>query len=93
MSKTSTIALSILGAAAVGIIIGGLFYTDKGREIREQLGSKASEAKEGIADLISRGKQKATDTFNDVSQKASDKFNEVSRKANGVKTSAEDFVS
>ena len=81
MNKTSKIALGILGAAAVGVIIGGLFYTEKGKEIREQIGSKASEAKDNLAELIKKGKQRATDTVNDLS-----------RKANGVKSSAEDYV-
>jgi len=81
MNKSSKIALGILGAAAIGVIIGGLFYTDKGREIREQIGSKASEAKDGLADLIRKGKQKA-----------SDMAGEVSRQANGVRNNAEDFV-
>lgn len=81
MNKSSKIALGILGAAAIGVIIGGLFYTEKGREIREQIGSKASGAKDSIADLIRKGKEKA-----------SDMAGQVSRKANGVKSSAEDFV-
>ena len=81
MNKSSKIALGILGAAAIGVIIGGLFYTDKGREIREQIGSKATDAKEGLADLIRRGKQKASDAVG-----------EVTRQANGVRNNAEDFV-
>ena len=81
MNKSSKIALGILGAAAIGVIIGGLFYTEKGKEIREQLGSKASEAKDGIADLLRRGKEKASDVAS-----------KVSRQANGVRNSAEDFV-
>jgi hypothetical protein len=81
MNKSSKIALGILGAAAIGVIIGGLFYTEKGKEIREQIGSKASEAKDGLADLIRKGKEKASDVAS-----------QVSRKANGVKSSAEDFV-
>ena len=81
MNKSSKIALGILGAAAIGVIIGGLFYTEKGREIREQIGSKASDAKDNLANLIKKGKQRASDTANDLS-----------RKANNVKSSAEDFV-
>ncbi|CAN5723526.1 hypothetical protein BH10BAC3_BH10BAC3_23170 [soil metagenome] len=81
MNKSSKIALGILGAAAVGVIIGALFYTEKGREIREEIGSKAGEAKDTLAELIKKGKQRANDAVNDLS-----------RKANGVKTSAEDYV-
>jgi gas vesicle protein len=81
MNKSSKIALGILGAAAIGIIIGGLLYTEKGKEIREKIGSKATDAKDGIADLIRRGKEKASNVAN-----------QVSKQANGVKTSAEDFV-
>ena len=78
MNKSSKIALGILGAAAVGVIIGGLFYTEKGKEIREQIGSKASDAKDKLADLYNRGKQKVSD--------------QMSRKANGIKTDAESAI-
>ena len=81
MNKSSKIALGILGAAAIGLIIGGLFYTEKGSEIREKISSKASEAKDGIADLIRKGKEKASGVAS-----------QVSKQANGIKTSAEDFV-
>lgn len=81
MNKSSKIALGILGAAAIGVIIGGLFYTEQGKQIREKIGSKASDAKDSLTDLINRGRQKATDTVNDLS-----------RKANGVRSNAEDFV-
>jgi gas vesicle protein len=81
MNKSSKIALGILGAAAVGVIIGGLFYTEKGKEIRQQIGNKASDAKNSLADLYNRGKQKVSDTAS-----------QMSRKANGVKNSAEDVI-
>ena len=81
MNKSSKIALGILGSAAVGVIIGGLFYTEKGKEIREQIGSKASDAKDKLADLYNRGKQKVSDTAN-----------QMSRKANGIKTDAESAI-
>lgn len=81
MNKSSKIALGILGAAAVGVIIGGLFYTEKGKEIREQIGHKASDAKDNIADLLKKGKHK----MSEVAQ-------ELSKKANGMKRTAEDVI-
>lgn len=81
MKRETKIALGILGAAAAGIIIGGLFYTDKGKEIRRQLGSKATDLKDNIADLVNRGKQKASETMSDIS-----------RKMNGIKTNVEDII-
>ena len=81
MNKSSKIALGILGAAAVGVIIGGLFYTEKGKEIRVKISSKAADAKDNLASFIKKGKERAKDAVNDLS-----------RKANGIKSSAEDYV-
>lgn len=82
MNKSTKIALGILGAAAVGVIIGGLFYTEKGKEIREQMGSKASDAKDALANWYNKGKEKIAEASN-----------QMSRKANSLKANTEDIIS
>ncbi len=63
MNKSSKIALGILGAAAIGIIVG-LKYTDKGKEISKQLNDKACDWKEQFASLLKKGKNVASEATN-----------------------------
>ena len=78
MNKSTKVALGILGAAAVGVIIGGLFYTDKGKEFRKTAKDKMSDWSDQINQLLKKGKAE----MEDASDKLVKKARELKKEAN-----------
>lgn len=54
--KTTNLLLTVLGAAAAGVVIGLLIAPDKGSETRRMIGEKADDLKNKAGDLIKSGK-------------------------------------
>lgn len=69
MSKSSKIALGILGAAAVGVVLG-LMYTEKGQELTKKGKEKANEYKDHLTHLWKKSKKEAMEKANGYKKKA-----------------------
>ncbi len=78
MNKSSKIALGILGAAAVGVVIGGLFYTAKGKEIRKSAQSKFNDWSDEVAHLFKKGKAEMEEAGDKLAKKARELRKEAS---------------
>ena len=72
MNKSTKVALGILGAAAIGVVIGGLFYTDKGKEIRKTAGDKMSDWSDQLTQLFKKGKAEMEEASDKLVKKARD---------------------
>ena len=77
MKNKDKILLGILGAAAAGVAIGLLFYTDEGKKTRKKIKNTASDWADSLGSLIESGKENLTD----LSHKAFDKAKAGLKKA------------
>ncbi len=57
MTKTSKIALGIIGAMAAGVVIGLLVAPEKGKDLRKSLKKNASKWGDQLSHLFSREKE------------------------------------
>jgi gas vesicle protein len=78
MNKSTKIALGILGAAAVGVVIGGLFYTEKGKELRSTAKDKMSDWSDQLTQLFKKSKAE----MEEASDKLVKKARELRKEAN-----------
>lgn len=74
--KTSTLLLTVIGAAAAGVVVGLLIAPEKGSETRRIISEKAGDWKSKAEELVKTGK----DYVNDIAS---------SLKSNGQKMEAE----
>jgi gas vesicle protein len=82
--STSKVLLSILGAAAAGVVIGMLVAPEKGSDMRERLSKKADDLAKKAGEL---GKN-----LGNVFSKANGEMEEWKGKARRAKSAAEDNV-
>ena len=79
--KTSNLLLTVLGAAAAGVVVGLLIAPEKGTETRRMLTQKADDWKNKASDLIKTGKDYVSDVAGSIKQKgqqeAENQFNRV----------------
>ncbi|MEP7108757.1 MAG: YtxH domain-containing protein [Ferruginibacter sp.] len=66
MSNPNKIIMGLLGAAAVGVVIGILLAPDKGGEVRKKIADKAGDLAARIGEYISTGKAKTEDSLNTI---------------------------
>lgn len=66
MKNRDKILLGILGAAAAGVAIGLLFYTEEGKKTRKKIKNTAGDWRDSLGSLIESGKE----NLSDLSQKA-----------------------
>jgi cytochrome c-type biogenesis protein CcmH/NrfG len=69
MNKSSKIALGILGAAAVGVVLG-LLYTEEGKKITKKGKQKADEYRDQLTHLWKKNKKEALEKANGYKKKA-----------------------
>lgn len=77
MKNRDRILLGILGAAAAGVAIGLLFYTDEGKKTRKKIKNTTSEWADSLGSLIESGKE----NLSDISHKAMSKAKAGLKKA------------
>lgn len=77
MKNKDKILLGILGAAAAGVAIGLLFYTEEGKKTRKKIKNTTSEWADSLGSLIESGKE----NLSDISQKAMNKAKAGLKKA------------
>ena len=58
MSNPNKIILGLVGAAAVGVVLGILLAPEKGGEIRKKIADRATDIASHIGELIKSGKEK-----------------------------------
>ena len=66
MENNTKVILSIVGAAAVGAVIGLLLAPEKGTDFRKRLSHKAYDWADQLGDLIDSGKSKLEELKADV---------------------------
>ncbi|MFV0604574.1 MAG: YtxH domain-containing protein [Niabella sp.] len=86
MKNRNKILLGILGAAAAGVAVGLLFYTDEGKKTRKRMKNTANDWADSLGSLIASGKE----NLSDMSQKA---LKQAKRGLKKVKNKAEDAYS
>lgn len=80
MKNRDKILLGILGAAAAGVAIGLLFYTEGGKKTRKKIKNTTSDWTDSLGSLIESGKENLAD----LSAKAKEKFKNARNKAKGA---------
>lgn len=72
MTKSTKIALGLLGAATAGLVVGLLIAPEKGQDLRKKIKSKTNELVDQLGDLISKGessiKSKVESTINKMKE-------------------------
>ncbi|GAB3432506.1 YtxH domain-containing protein [Niabella aquatica] len=77
MKNKDKILLGILGAAAAGVAIGLLFYTEEGKKTRKRIKNTTNDWADSLGSLIESGKE----NLSDLSQKAKEKLKKVKSKS------------
>lgn len=95
--KTSNTLLGILGAAAVGAVVGILFAPEKGSKTRKKIADKSKDCSEDLKgkfsdlvsslsengkDLLAEGKAKYNEMKTDARQGINDASNEIKNATN-----------
>ncbi|GAB3021706.1 hypothetical protein GCM10027051_28820 [Niabella terrae] len=86
MKNRDKILLGILGAAAAGVAVGLLFYTEEGKKTRTRIKHRTDDWADSLGSLIASGKE----NLSDLSHKAMDRAKSGMKKA---KTKAKDVYS
>jgi gas vesicle protein len=70
MNTTSKIVLGLMGAAAVGALIGILVAPEKGSELRKKISNSAGDVADEIGKLLKAGKEELANLKQTVSKEA-----------------------
>ena len=87
MSNPNKVLLGLLGAAAVGVVVGMLLAPEKGGEVRQKIADKASDIASKIGDYITSGKDKLTEAGQNLADKARGYGDDASRRAESARNS------
>lgn len=85
MSNSNKIILSLIGAAAVGVVAGILLAPDKGGDVRKKIADTATDIASRIGDWINSGKETAENAAGNIANKTRTIAENV---ANRVETSS-----
>ncbi|MFT4094561.1 MAG: YtxH domain-containing protein [Niabella sp.] len=81
MKNKDKILLGILGAAAAGVAIGLLFYTEEGKKTRKKIKNTTSDWADSLGSLIESGKENLSDLSHKALDKAKSGFKKAKQKA------------
>ena len=84
--KASTLLITVLGAAAAGVVVGLMIAPEKGTETRRILAQKAEDWKNKASDLVKTGKDYVNDITSSLKQSGQKMENEVENQYNRVST-------
>jgi gas vesicle protein len=76
MKNRDKFLIGMLGAAAIGVAIGLLLYTDEGKKRRKKIKNAADDWADSLGSLIASGKE----NLSDLSQKVIKKVNKIKDK-------------
>jgi gas vesicle protein len=84
MNSTSKTILAVMGAAAVGAIIGMLVAPEKGSDLRRKIGDATGDWTTQLSDLLAQGKEqlnnlkdKATSETGSYASETEDRFDNI----------------
>lgn len=80
MKNRDKILLGIIGAAAAGVAIGLLFYTDEGKKVRKKIKNTSSDWADSLGSLVEAGKENLSDMSSKAYEKAKGKFRKFRNK-------------
>lgn len=92
MNNTSKIVLGLMGAAAVGALIGILIAPEKGSDLRKKITDGAGEAADEIGKLLRAGKEELASFKDTVAKEARNLKGTAEDSYRRAKGSAEDHV-
>ncbi len=77
MNSTSKVLLTVIGAAAVGAVIGLLVAPEKGTELRHRLQSAAGDWADQLVDLVNSSREKMGEVKGELKARAESGLSEV----------------
>lgn len=81
MKNRDKILLGIIGAAAAGVAVGLLFYTEEGKKTRKKVKNTANDWADSLGSLIASGKENLSDLSNKALKQAKHGFKKAKNKA------------
>lgn len=85
MNSSSRTILAIMGAAAVGAIIGMLVAPEKGRDLRRKITDATGDWTSQLSDLLAQGKEQLNILKNKATNEAANFGSESEERFNNVK--------
>lgn len=85
MNSTSKTILAIMGAAAVGAVIGMLVAPEKGSDLRRKITDATGDWTHQLSDLLAQGKEQLNSLKNKAANEASAYTTEAEERFNNVK--------
>ena len=80
MSNPNKILLGLIGAAAVGVVVGMLLAPEKGGEIRQKIADKATDIASRIGEYVTSGKEMIGEAGGNIAAKARNLGDDMIRK-------------
>ena len=81
MKNRDKILLGILGAAAAGVAVGLLFYTDEGKKTRKKMKNTADDWADSLGSLLASGKENLSHFSDKALKQAKQGFKKAKNKA------------
>lgn len=85
MNSTSKTILAVMGAAAVGAVIGMLVAPEKGSELRKKITDATGDLTTQLSDLLAQGKEQLNHLKNKATSQASTYASEAEERFNNIK--------
>ena len=85
MNSTSKTILAVMGAAAVGAVIGMLVAPEKGSELRRKISDATGDWTTQLSDLLAQGKEQLNNLKNKATSEASNYASETEDRFNNIK--------
>ena len=85
MNSTSKTILAVMGAAAVGAVIGMLVAPEKGSDLRRRITDATGDLTTQLSDLLAQGKEQLNNLKNKAASEASNYASETEERFNSVK--------
>jgi gas vesicle protein len=85
MNSTSRTILAVMGAAAVGAVIGMLVAPEKGSDLRRKITDATGDWTNQLSDLLAQGKEQLNNLKNKATAEASNYASETEGRFNQVK--------
>ncbi len=80
MSNPNKILLGLIGAAAVGVVVGMLLAPEKGGETRQKIADKATDIASRIGEFVTSGKEMLGEAGENIAAKARTFGEDITRK-------------
>ncbi len=84
MNSTSKTILAVMGAAAVGAIIGMLVAPEKGSDLRRKITDATGDWTTQLSDLLAQGKEQLNHLKNKAASQTSDFASESEERFNNI---------